>query len=380
MADNTKPIPPVPNKSDLLEPATGQDAKKFSRKMNVVWVRWMIQLRDKINLINAAIASLSGFTGTGFISSDGVGGFNGRTIQGTTSDITVTNGDGIAGNPVISSAATGVTPGSYTNTNLTVGADGKITAAANGSAAGSPLTTKGDLFGFDTADARIPVGTNGHVLTADSTSPTGLSYQAPGTPTLPVTTKGDILGFSTVPARVPIGTDGQVLTADSTQSLGVKWAAGGSGGLSSVYTVSTTTASTSDTSIPQDDTIPQITEGVAYSSLDTTITPTLNTSYLEISICIPVTSVSTLGTLRFAVFRDSNANAVFASWGNTVSSSAYTNSINFRFIVPSTAATATTFKLRWCTSSGTGYLLTVGGTHYFSTSCIATMSIREFSI
>lgn len=40
-----------------------------------------------------------------------------------------------------------------------------------------------------------------------------------------LTTKGDIAGFSTVPARVPVGTDGYVLTADSAQALGIKWAA-----------------------------------------------------------------------------------------------------------------------------------------------------------
>ena len=40
----------------------------------------------------------------------------------------------------------------------------------------------------------------------------------------PLTTKGDILGFSTVNARVPVGTNGQVLTADGTDALGVKWA------------------------------------------------------------------------------------------------------------------------------------------------------------
>ncbi len=38
-----------------------------------------------------------------------------------------------------------------------------------------------------------------------------------------VTTKGDIQGYSTSPARIPVGTDGQVLSADSTQALGVKW-------------------------------------------------------------------------------------------------------------------------------------------------------------
>jgi hypothetical protein len=43
----------------------------------------------------------------------------------------------------------------------------------------TPLTTKGDLFGFDTADARIPIGTNGHILTADSTQSLGLKWAAP---------------------------------------------------------------------------------------------------------------------------------------------------------------------------------------------------------
>lgn len=43
----------------------------------------------------------------------------------------------------------------------------------------TPLTTKGDLFGFDTADARIPIGTNGYILTADSTQSLGLKWAAP---------------------------------------------------------------------------------------------------------------------------------------------------------------------------------------------------------
>lgn len=39
-----------------------------------------------------------------------------------------------------------------------------------------------------------------------------------------LTTKGDLAGFDTAPARVPVGTNGQVLTADSAQAKGVKWA------------------------------------------------------------------------------------------------------------------------------------------------------------
>lgn len=71
----------------------------------------------------------------------------------------------------------GVTPGSYTNTNLTVNSQGIITAASNGSGGSSPLTTKGDIFGYSTTNARIPVGADNLILTADSSASLGVSYQ-----------------------------------------------------------------------------------------------------------------------------------------------------------------------------------------------------------
>ena len=47
----------------------------------------------------------------------------------------------------------------------------------------------------------------------------------------PLTTKGDLWGFSTLNARIPVGANGTVLTADSTNPLGVAWAAAGGGGV-----------------------------------------------------------------------------------------------------------------------------------------------------
>lgn len=43
----------------------------------------------------------------------------------------------------------------------------------------------------------------------------------------PLTTKGDVYTYSTADARLAVGTDGWVLTADSAQATGIKWAAAG---------------------------------------------------------------------------------------------------------------------------------------------------------
>lgn len=63
----------------------------------------------------------------------------------------------------------------------------------NGTAlAASPLTTKGDLYGHSTVDARIAVGANGTHLVADSTAALGVSWQAQGAP--PTSTPGNVSG------------------------------------------------------------------------------------------------------------------------------------------------------------------------------------------
>jgi hypothetical protein len=82
------------------------------------------------------------------------------------------------------------------------------------------LTSKGDILSFSTTPVNLAVGTNGQVLTADSTQATGLKWALP----YPLTTKGDLFTYSTTAASLAVGTNGQILTADSTQATGIKWA------------------------------------------------------------------------------------------------------------------------------------------------------------
>ena len=50
------------------------------------------------------------------------------------------------------------------------------TAGSGGGGTPSPLTTKGDIWGYDTTDNRFPVGANNFVLMADSTTGLGVKY------------------------------------------------------------------------------------------------------------------------------------------------------------------------------------------------------------
>ena len=43
----------------------------------------------------------------------------------------------------------------------------------------SPLTTKGDIYTYDTDESRLAVGNNYQILTANSTEPSGLKWEDP---------------------------------------------------------------------------------------------------------------------------------------------------------------------------------------------------------
>lgn len=99
--------------------------------------------------------------------------------------------------------------------------------AVGAAAGGSPLTTKGDVYTYGVADARLPVGIDGYLLQANSAEATGLKWvDSSGSP---LTTKGDLFGFSTIDTRVAIGSIGQSLLSNPAVAAGVSWGFTGGG-------------------------------------------------------------------------------------------------------------------------------------------------------
>lgn len=100
---------------------------------------------------------------------------------------------------------------------------------------------------IDTSLVDLKGGTTGQVLAKASNTDLDYTWTAID-PLVILDAKGDLISATSAdtPARLAVGTDGQVLTADSTASTGLKWATASSGG---VTLLSTTTCSTGTTTV-----------------------------------------------------------------------------------------------------------------------------------
>ena len=94
-----------------------------------------------------------------------------------------------------------------------------ISGLIGGSELASPLTTVGDIWGYDGADARIPVGANGEVLVADSTEALGVKWGPTGTSSSLWTQAGSDINYTAGSVSIGTTSDGasSQLTLSGTQ-------------------------------------------------------------------------------------------------------------------------------------------------------------------
>ena len=186
-----------------------------------------------------------GFTASGTIASSNlltasaviVGGGSGALPTAITAD-TATSGHFLAStaaSPAFRQIVTADLSGTLSVTNggtsATTLTDGGV-LIGNGSAAivNTGVIAKGGLIVGDgaTDPVILTVGTNGFVLSADSSTASGTKWAEPS----PLTTKGDIYTYGATTTRLAVGANGTVLSADSSTVTGLKWVtpAAGAGG------------------------------------------------------------------------------------------------------------------------------------------------------
>jgi len=146
----------------------------------------------------------------------GVKGWYAQPSGGGSGSLTLTDGTHSVSGTTQITVTGGTVGGTSPNATLTISTSGTVSvqdSITGTGSVGSPLQLSGDSASPG----------NSMVYGTSSGGVKGW-YAAGGSGyTPPVTTKGDLFGYSTTPGRFPVGTNGYVLTADSTQAFGLRW-------------------------------------------------------------------------------------------------------------------------------------------------------------
>ncbi len=203
---------------------------------------------------------------------------------------------------------------------------------------------------IDTALIDLKGGTTGQVLAKASNTDLDYSWVAQddsnAIQNAIVTTKGDLIGATAnaTPARLGVGTNGQILTADSTAATGIKWASPAGGGkvLQVVFAQTTTLVTSTSTTF-------------ADTTLTATITPTSATSKILAIVTqngVQKDSGNANNTVKLKLVRGSTDIIQFSDIiGSTGSSSVNGNQSNGGTYLDSPATTsATTYKTQFASN------------------------------
>lgn len=200
-------------------------------------------LQNLASTLSAGVLTLNGTT------------ISAVTIQGTTNQISITNGNGVGGAPTVGLATTSVTAGSYTIPTVTFDAYGRATAASNTSTTGSGnvvLAISPTLTGVPLAPTATTGTASSQIATTQFVQNSISSSGGGSVTTLSVVSANGFAGTVATPASTPAITLTTTITgilkgnatAISAATAGTDYAAptsgsailygNGSGGFSSV--------------------------------------------------------------------------------------------------------------------------------------------------
>jgi len=183
-------------------------------------------------------------------------------------------------------------------------------------------------------------------------------------------------GASNAVASTAVGTAGQVLTSNGAGVAPTFQANAVSGEVLQQIYYERSTSVNINTSIPSDNTIPQIGEGVEIMSA--TITPNNASNYILVQYQGWADTAGTM-ELSTAVFQDATANAKYATiLNNNISGTASKQNVTGMFRVSAGTTNPTTFSVRMGRTSGNCYFLaTVGGASVFGAAGLGTLTLTE---
>jgi hypothetical protein len=205
------------------------------------------------------------------------------------------------------------------------------------------------LNGVDASMAELKGGTTGQVLSKTSNTDMDFTWVAQddsnAIQNAIVDAKGDLIAATAAatPARLAVGTNGYVLTADSAQATGLKWAAVPTGKIGQIVFASTATE-TSTTS----------TSYVDATNLTASITPTATTS--KILVIATVGASSNGGAYSATALQLVRGSTSIADYGNNKVYAGGGFTQNFNVVAlnwldsPSTTS-STTYKVQFKTQS-----------------------------